>query len=995
MSVIHTSPCTASGSSSRSSGFTLIEMATVILILSLIIAGALAGYKLYLRQLLISQQTRVELEVQAALSRFLFMNGRLPCPADASLARTDRMYGRENCAPPGPTLVRHGGGPVPPSGGCTVPTVGGLCISKTVGANATMLRRGMIPFATLEIDENKAYDAYSMRMTYIVNMRQTDVNTYKVSRPYITAGPNQDESGIDLRDIATFGGAELPLLPGGRRADFVVMSSGQNRVGSFPRNGTAGASNNVTWPGGVAYAAQRMTTIPIPCTAANTGGPAEAINCDITSNMDPPIIYAGAQNHARGNPIFLDDHIAYFLFNDVNSWRASTADRRDVVLRDSAGLVGINKSTATLDRLDMNMGLNPTAEALKAGGGLYICDGVVGPGCNAANKDKICNALGVCESPTSLWENVIRTTGAMLTKDPVNGKICDANNNCFNPADLAGDPDIGFGKIKCANAGWIVAGIKGNGSNLVPICIHPSGKFCDAPKRLKGFNPGGTPICVDPANVACPPKTVSLCTENANNAIAYRVNIGLSATGAIGAGGNPLAANDRAWLDSALTGLDPRRNLPPTINGAAATVVTTRTVQQKNNTDTCNALFTASKISNRHRITSNWQGTTDCRYGFNGGTRTETWQCDSGAWLKIGETGRCVEACTPIAYPETKVPCDTIAWTHANMHTKVTLQGVPGPFPKLSDWRAGIDTRTMWTGDITIPPGASCGGVPPAPTGPGANTCGCTNPVNLKQSKDVDCPTGYKVKAALPGGVAVDFNTFKQTSEFSCGPCAGGAPTPSDGDWCPFDYTTVTACECDPATPAQDTAYTCIAGTTPSVAPAPAYRKTWSCPLGWGASSPVGSCGCTATPVVTNAFVQCNQNHPPSGWVGNPNTFGQVQITITTTKQCDGVPPMGTAAFYPSGVPGTTNVTYTNDGGANCLPMNSTWKASSAPSGPFAAGGTQLGTTCIGVAEQTACQVALCGGAPCVQCPVEAPKPCFSAAGAGLWTRYDTCNCSN
>lgn len=79
-------------------GFSLVEIAIVLVIISLIATvglGALSTYAISQRlaALRTGQQT-----VRDALTNFVLKSNRLPCPAKATLPRTDPDYGREKCA---------------------------------------------------------------------------------------------------------------------------------------------------------------------------------------------------------------------------------------------------------------------------------------------------------------------------------------------------------------------------------------------------------------------------------------------------------------------------------------------------------------------------------------------------------------------------------------------------------------------------------------------------------------------------------------------------------------------------------------------------------------------------------------------------------------------------------------------------------------------------------------------------------------------------------
>ncbi len=123
-------------------GFTLIEIAVVIVVLALLLA-MLAG----LATAMISQQrrevTRQKLAgVETALALFVSQNRRLPCPADGRLASDNANAGLER-----------------PVGGINCQVVTGTANSQT---------HGVVPWRTLGLAESDVTDGWGNRMTYRV-----------------------------------------------------------------------------------------------------------------------------------------------------------------------------------------------------------------------------------------------------------------------------------------------------------------------------------------------------------------------------------------------------------------------------------------------------------------------------------------------------------------------------------------------------------------------------------------------------------------------------------------------------------------------------------------------------------------------------------------------------------------------------------------------------------------------------------------------------------
>jgi prepilin-type N-terminal cleavage/methylation domain-containing protein len=174
----------------RQRGFSLLEMAVVLVIAGLLLGGvlgAMPGMQARQRE----AQTRRQLEeVREALSTFAALNRRLPCPADPGTAATT----------PGAGVER-----VPNAGGCT----GGIA--------------GVLPWATLGLAQA---DDWGRRFTYRVSA------TFARSGVAITLASTGDNivrnvAGVDLA-------TQVPV---------VVVSHGANGRRSYSTAGVIGPAS--------------------------------------------------------------------------------------------------------------------------------------------------------------------------------------------------------------------------------------------------------------------------------------------------------------------------------------------------------------------------------------------------------------------------------------------------------------------------------------------------------------------------------------------------------------------------------------------------------------------------------------------------------------------------------------------------------------------------------------------------------------------------------
>ena len=226
-------------------GYTLIESAIVLSVVGLLTASFFSAYTLYLqRKIQTTMETNATL-VTSAMSNFLIQKGRLPCPARIDALRTDADYGVETqCDPAGvgyPAAVAGTfvGGlafedslteiDIDPS-----PTVANIVIPK--------VRRGGIPFRTLALPEDMAFDGYGNRFSYAVTEPQATVSSYQkgnggimlhnaASTPYFRI--NLDTDKIYLRPESTPSGSSSNPAPVGTlhlKVDEVVPNNGVNET---------------------------------------------------------------------------------------------------------------------------------------------------------------------------------------------------------------------------------------------------------------------------------------------------------------------------------------------------------------------------------------------------------------------------------------------------------------------------------------------------------------------------------------------------------------------------------------------------------------------------------------------------------------------------------------------------------------------------------------------------------------------------------------------
>jgi prepilin-type N-terminal cleavage/methylation domain-containing protein len=149
---------------SRPCGFTLIEIAIVLVIAALIVAAGV-GISVSMIDNARTRATRQNMEsVKLALQNFLARNGRLPCPAVETLGSANAQYGLED------TAVA-----LTPATSCT----NTVNLPKTTSGDAA--KRGVVPWKTLGLTAEGARDGWGNQITYMVSVTPTTVNFDTVS----------------------------------------------------------------------------------------------------------------------------------------------------------------------------------------------------------------------------------------------------------------------------------------------------------------------------------------------------------------------------------------------------------------------------------------------------------------------------------------------------------------------------------------------------------------------------------------------------------------------------------------------------------------------------------------------------------------------------------------------------------------------------------------------------------------------------------------------
>ncbi|HEY3299940.1 MAG TPA: prepilin-type N-terminal cleavage/methylation domain-containing protein [Methylophilaceae bacterium] len=193
-------------------GFSLIELAIVLVIVGLIAGAGLGVTNGQIQSARISNTKQKQEAIRLALINYISRNNRLPCPAIASLAPGVAGYGAEVVAP-------------------------GLCTGTIVNGNVAT---GVLPWVSLGLSDENGTDGYYNRFTYEVtlsataNMTSKTISGLKGAISTHTGTPaalGAPATGNQSNDCAA-GQVYNPCS-----AVVVIISHGSNGLGAYTRDG--------------------------------------------------------------------------------------------------------------------------------------------------------------------------------------------------------------------------------------------------------------------------------------------------------------------------------------------------------------------------------------------------------------------------------------------------------------------------------------------------------------------------------------------------------------------------------------------------------------------------------------------------------------------------------------------------------------------------------------------------------------------------------------
>lgn len=258
-------------------GFSLIELAMVMIIIGVISVPLMQRFQIYQKDETYSNTTLALNEIHKKLGEYYVEHGYYPCPANRSIAFGKPKHGESiaNCL----SAVSLGSC-LSGSGACHVNGSGGSAII------------GGIPYATLNLPYNNTLDGYKNPINYVIS----DV--------YLDTAKAYDDTRKGTITLSDEKGA-APLVT--KNNIYGLISSGENRKGSFNVNGKIEA-----------------------CTA----GTADSVNCDNNSEY----VDRGA-NYSNGASYY-DDRVSFNSSEPAALWALSLTTPGGIY-NTNAGSVGI------------------------------------------------------------------------------------------------------------------------------------------------------------------------------------------------------------------------------------------------------------------------------------------------------------------------------------------------------------------------------------------------------------------------------------------------------------------------------------------------------------------------------------------------------------------------------------------------------------------------------------------------------------------------------
>jgi prepilin-type N-terminal cleavage/methylation domain-containing protein len=261
----------------RTVGFTLIEMAIVIVVIGLLLSGGLLAVGPVLNSSKTAQTNQKLDKIEQALTVYVIRYGCLPCPANGALGTVVGQSIGDGGVYAAQCLANHG------SATCAVPAAG----------------NSVVPWGTLGLSQEDAMDGWGNLISYVTTSALA-LNDNNTGAPSMVRNVNIYSAGaLEVRDANPAGTTAITT-----EAAYVLISHGPDGSGAVGPTGTVKATvagNTVQIDN-----AAGLCTAATPCHQDSPyfeTSPANADHFDdvVRWRTAPSIIQACGQNSC-GNP---------------------------------------------------------------------------------------------------------------------------------------------------------------------------------------------------------------------------------------------------------------------------------------------------------------------------------------------------------------------------------------------------------------------------------------------------------------------------------------------------------------------------------------------------------------------------------------------------------------------------------------------------------------------------------------------------------------------
>ncbi len=199
----------------KPTAYSLLELSIVIVIISILITGAMttAVGSIAIAKVKVTKDR--ENLIYNALGTFIATNGRLPCPANILLTKSDANYGVS----------------VGAAGICS----GSGTYASTANSN---LVYGMVPVASLGLSKDNGEDGFEDKIAYVVDKNFTATANLSASPNFAQANFSiyaTNNTGNNITIYEKSGGSTINTLSNGV---FALISYGANKKSAFGINST-------------------------------------------------------------------------------------------------------------------------------------------------------------------------------------------------------------------------------------------------------------------------------------------------------------------------------------------------------------------------------------------------------------------------------------------------------------------------------------------------------------------------------------------------------------------------------------------------------------------------------------------------------------------------------------------------------------------------------------------------------------------------------------